>query len=41
MTIIYGEYITYYQHTVVYATLFVKATVDNKPFTFDWSQKIC
>ena len=43
MTVIYDWYTTYYWHVhvevyvAVYATLITKATVDNKPFTFNWS----
>ena len=34
MTIIYDWYTTNYRHVAVYATLIVKVTVYNKPFTF-------
>ena len=40
MTINYDWYTTNYLHVTVYATLIVKATVNNKPFTFNWSEKI-
>ena len=39
MTISYDWYTTNYRHTAVYATLIVKATVYNEPFTFNWSYK--
>ena len=34
MTINYDWYTTNYRHSAVYATLIVKITVYNKPFTF-------
>ena len=39
MTINYDWYTTNYRHMAVYATLIVKATLYNKPFTFNWSLK--
>ena len=33
----YNWYTTNYRHTAGYATLIVKATVYNKPFTLNWS----
>ena len=35
MTINYDWYTTNYRHAAAYATLIVKATVYNKPFTFN------
>ena len=39
MKITYDWYTTNYQHSAEYATLIVKATVYNKPFTFNIGPK--
>ena len=40
MTISYDWYTSNYRHAAVYAKLIVKTTIYNKPFTFNWSEKI-